>query len=406
MKKIIATIIFLVLLFLFSFALQSKYNTAILNSINLNTKGVDVLFLKQINLFGSSFRFMDLLTTSIIVCFAVATIILIFVLLNRNKMEKRIIIKNNLLVQYQKIILDAVEDKILTDEEIRKFKSIIKNQFNRQVFVQEMIDVALMLPKNTLKNLRKFYYDSGLIKATERKLKCHKWHYIIQGLKELSALDIKDYNDIVMKHINSKNDILRMEAQIAIVRLSNDVNTFEFLSKLNHNITLWEQITLHQLMVQADLNVPDFGKWVLSKNPSVVMFCLKMIREYNQIQNAKKIISLMHYDNVEVRKLTIEVIGDLKINESIDTLKDCYHLETHENSVEIVKTLGKLSNPNTIDFLQNIVDVNGDVQLQIESVKAIYNMGEIGKEYLEKMLNSEYKNYDIVIKHVLDNKIN
>jgi hypothetical protein len=87
-------------------------------------------------------------------------------------------------------------------------------------------------------------------------------------------------------------------------------------------------------------------------------------------------------------------------------LKKLYKEEPYENKLEIVKTLGKIANPKSIRFLQNVVDVEEDTNLQIEGVKAINNMGEVGDIQLKKMMNSDYKNYNIIIKHVLDKKIN
>ena len=74
-------------------------------------------------------------------------------------------------------------------------------------------------------------------------------------------MNIKDANNEIYKALNSKNEILRMEAQIALVRLSDD-NPFEFLSQLNRPFSLWEQITLHELIIQHNLSCPSFKKWL------------------------------------------------------------------------------------------------------------------------------------------------
>jgi hypothetical protein len=44
--------------------------------------------------------------------------------------------------------------------------------------------------------------------------------------------------------------------------------------------------------------------------------------------------------------------------------------------------------------------------LQIDATMAINNMGETGQQALEKLMQSDYKNYQIIIKHVLDKRIN
>jgi hypothetical protein len=56
-------------------------------------------------------------------------------------------------------------------------------------------------------------------------------------------------------------------------------------------------------------------------------------------------------------------------------------------------------------FLKLVLDKEDDVQLQIEATKAIRNNGEEGAKALVKIMESEYKNYSIIIKHVLDKRI-
>lgn len=57
---------------------------------------------------------------------------------------------------------------------------------------------------------------------------------------------------------------IRTQAE-TLVRLSDD-NPFEFLSHLNRPFSLWEQITLHELIIQHDLPVPSFKKWLTQPN--------------------------------------------------------------------------------------------------------------------------------------------
>jgi HEAT repeat protein len=131
-----------------------------------------------------------------------------------------------------------------------------------------------------------------------------------------------------------------------------------------------------------------------------------MIREYQQVSNASKIEELLDHKNEKVRKLAIEVLGDIKATESAFPLKKKYKEEVYENSLEIIKSLRKISNPKSIGFLQKVVDSEQDTNLQIEAVKAIAEIGDEGKIYLEKMMKSDYKDYNIIIKHVLDKRIN
>jgi hypothetical protein len=402
--KILIPVLIVVILFIGSFVMQTKYNTVIMNA--LTGHGAETLFLKQIAILGTSFAFMNLLIGSIVTCLSVMIVILIFVLLNRRKMERRAKIKEKLTVIYQKLILDAVDDKIIDKNEFRSFKKICNRKFKRDILIDQIIDVALIMPKEVQAKLKQLYFDLGLMKDTKRKLHSWHWHKKIKAMKELSHLGITDCNGTITRSINVKNDILRMEAQIAMVRLTRDENPFRFLGNLRHDFSLWEQITLHELMVEADIKVPDFGEWIYSNNPTVSMFCMRMIREYKQTQNAEKIQFMLFHAIDKVRNLAIQVAGDLKLDDLTSSLKTRYKEENYENQLEIVKSLGKIANPKSVGFLQKVVDSETSTDLQIEAVKAINKMGEVGKVYLEKMMNSDYKDYNIIIKHVLDNKIN
>jgi hypothetical protein len=321
-------------------------------------------------------------------------------------MERREILKENILVKYQSVLMDYLQDKN-TDEDIKFFHKI--SRFEKQILIDEMTDFALKLKGETFYKLKELYYELNFHVETFRKLKSHHWHKKIKAFKELYALNITEKNDVLLKYVNSKNDILRIEAQIALVDLSKEdptADAFDFLSNLKVPFSLWEQITLHQIMVQRDIRIPDFGEWLLSENDSVCMFCLRMVREYNQIQNAEKIRMLAFHNNDDVRKLAYEVMGDLKLTDVISAIKKNYKNETRDNCLEMIKSIGKVSDSSFIKFLQIIIDKEEDADILIEAVKAIHSMGEIGDLTLKKMMASEYKNYNIIIKHVLDHRIN
>ena len=402
--KLIVPIVLLSILFVVSFILQSKYSSLILE--NVNGGNVEGIVSKQFFILGSSFAFINILIGSIITCFVVIFFILVFVLVNRRKMEKRAKLESELTEIYQSKILDAVDDKEMNYDEMVEFKKICNNRFRKAILINQIIDVALMLPKDKLSKLREFYMIMGLFEETKRNLYSRHWHRKIKAMKELSHLEIKSHNDRILKYINAKNDTLRMEAQIAMVRLSDDENPFIFLEHLDHEFSTWEQITLHELMMESNMVVPDFSKWLVSDNHDVGMFCLRMTREYNQVGNVENLRNMLYHPNENVARFAIEVIGDLKVSALSADLKKIYKDEPYYNKLEVVKSLGKIGNPKTIQFLQHVVDGEEDTQLQIEGVKAIRNCDDIGVIALQKMLDSDYRDYKILIKHVLDNRIN
>jgi HEAT repeat protein len=224
------------------------------------------------------------------------------------------------------------------------------------------------------------------------------------GFRELAFMNIKDANDTIYKALNSSNEILRMEAQIALVRLG-DESAFDFLSHLERPFSLWEQISLHELIVQHNLPLPQFKQWLTSSNPTVVMFALRMIREFKQAEAGEAVHDTIMHPDPAVKQLAIQVAGDMNMRSTLETMKHMYKFQEYNVCLEIIRSMGKMPDLSMLGFLKLVLDKEDDVQLQIEATKAIENNGEEGVAALVKIMKSEYKNYNIIVRHVLDRRI-
>ena len=267
-----------------------------------------------------------------------------------------------------------------------------------------MIDVSVNLRGDTEKKLGQLYKQLELDKDSISRAKSKKWHKKIKGFRELAFMNIKDANDEIYKSLNSKNEILRMEAQIALVRLDDD-NPFGFLSHLVRPFSLWEQITLHEMMIQHEIAPPSFKQWLTSPNDTIVMFALRMIKEFKQMEAEIDILHVLSHDSAVVRQLAVQVAGDLGMRSTLNKMKHMYKSQDYIICLEILKSMEKMPELSMMGFLQLVLDKEDDVQLQIMATKAIENMGEEGVKALVKIMKSEYKNYNIIVRHVLDRRI-
>ena len=360
----------------------------------------DSPWLKRYNYFGKSVALVNALIIAIIASFATMLILLVVILLNRNRMEKEARLRQYLMEQYQSLIVDYLFGNTASEA----FRKIASDNFRRQVLIDQMIDVSVNLKGETELKLMQLYRELDLDSDSLARARSRKWHKKIKGFRELAFVGIKDGNDEMYKALNSRNEILRMEAQIALVRLSEE-DHFEFLSQLKRPFSLWEQITLHDLIIQHEIPVPEFQKWLSSDNPTVVMFALRMIREFKQTEAEPEIRKVLLHRDPRVSQLAVEVAGDLDLRSTLDTMKRMYKFQEYNNCLEIVRSMGKMPEQAMLGFLKLVLDKEDDVQLQIEAVKAIENMGEVGVQALVKVMKSEYKNYNIIVRHVLDRRI-
>lgn len=349
---------------------------------------------------GKSLFFVNALVGAIITSITTMIILLIIILLNRRRMEKKDRLQQFLMEKYQGLIIAYLFDNATADD----FRPIASDTYRRQVLIDQMIDVSVNLKGDESRKLLNLYKHLGLDRDSIARVYDRRWHKKIKGFRELAFMNIKDANEAIYKALNSSNEILRMEAQIALVRLSEE-NPFEFLSYLTSPFSLWEQITLHELIIQHNIPVPSFQKWLSSPNPTVVMFALRMIREFKQKEAEEEVrLTFMHPD-LSVRQLAIQVAGDLDMRSTLKTMKRIFKNQEYNICLEIIRSMGKMPDVSMIGFLKLVIDKEDDIQLQIEATKAIENNGEEGIKALVKLLKSEYKNYNIIIRHVLDHRI-
>jgi len=357
-------------------------------------------WLKRINYFGKSFALVNALIITIFISIMMMIVLLMVILLNRTRMEKEEDLKQYLAETYQGMIIDY----LFTGSSGDKFRSIASDTYRRQALIDQMIDVSVNLKGDAEEKLCSLYLYLGLDRDSIKRAKDYRWHKKIKGFRELAFMNIKDANDAIYKALNSKNEILRMEAQIALVRLT-DEDPFSFLFQLERPFSLWEQITLHELIIQHDLPVPEFSKFLKSSNPTVVMFALRMIREFRQKDSENDVRETLDHSSPEVRKLAVEVAGDLEMRSTLEVMKRMYKSQDYNTCLEIIKAMAKMPDPSLMGFLKLVLDKEDDVQLQIEATKAIENNGEEGVKTLVKLMKSEYKNYNIIVRHVLDRRI-
>jgi hypothetical protein len=344
----------------------------------------------------------------IVIIYSIITLIvlLIFILINRTKIEKEKQIRDILSEEFQRLIMDYLFYPDRREEIVRELTGIATNDFKRQILVNQLIDLSVNMKGEISEAIKELYLKLGLKNDSLERVRSKKWHKNIKGFRELAFMNIREANEKIIECLNSPNEILRMEAQIALVRLS-DENPYHFLDLMEKPFSLWEQITLHELVTQHNIDVPEFSQWFDSENISVMIFALQMASWFKQKNAEKGIIKLLEHPDENVRHTAIKVCGDLELQHALPHLKSMYEGESFKNRLEILISFSKVPREEYLDFLKSTLDKEEDVTLQINATKAMENTGEPGISMLIKLMKSksEYRNYQIIIRHVLDGRI-
>lgn len=334
------------------------------------------------------------------------SILTVFILFNRRRIQEEIEMKEKLSRLFQQLLIDYMFEEAKQKDIFKNLRRIASSRFKRQVLIDQIIELSGNMQGEAKADLKEIYIELGLKKDTLKKAYSKKWHENVKGFRELAYMNIRSANEYIIECLNSKNEILRMEAQISLVRLSDD-NPYMFLNYLEQPLSLWEQITLHELLIQHELNVPDFSLWFESKNISIVIFSLEMTSWFQQNESIEGVIKLLSHENERVRKSAIETSGELGMKVVLPHLQKMYKDGSFLIRNEILKAFGMVPDENALEFLNGILDEEEDVQLQILATKAIEKLGEVGISRLIKLMKkkTEYKNYQIIIRHVLDGRI-
>ena len=344
----------------------------------------------------------------IVILYSIVTLVtlLIIILLHRRRRQREQLQKDCLLEIYQGLLMDYLFDEEKQDDAFRQLNKVAHNPMNRQVLIDQMIDLSVNLKGEIREKIQSLYLRIGLKKDSLRKAYSRKWHENVKGFRELAFMNIREANEKIIESLNSTNEILRMEAQIAMVRLAEE-NPYQFLDFLEKPLSLWEQVTLHELLIQHDLKVPPFKQWFKSENASVLIYALEMVSWFKQRGVGKMLISLFDHENAEVRETAYRVCGELGLTTTLPAMVKKYPCEVFRNRLQILQTFAKLPQERYLNFLKSTLDAEENVQLQIEATKAMENTGEPGISMLIKLMKSksEYKNYQIIIRHVLDGRI-
>ncbi|MGW8316257.1 MAG: HEAT repeat domain-containing protein, partial [Bacteroidales bacterium] len=309
---------------------------------------------RWVDRFDKSPVFISILYAVIFYSILTLVILLIIILLNRNRMQREKEQREYLMERYQEILMDYLFDEIKRPASQEELKLIAINPFNRQILINQMIDLSINLKGEIKDDIRELYLKLGLKRDSLQKAYSRKWHKNVKGFRELAFMNIRDATDKIMECLNSPNDILRMEAQIAMVALS-DENPYYFLDFMEKPFSLWEQVTLQELVVQQNLPVPPFKQWFNSANETVLIFALEMVAWFKQKEAGEEVLRLFEHANEEVRRTAFRVSGEIGLRSALPLLRERYLMESYENKTQILNTFVKIPEEQYLDFLKSVL---------------------------------------------------
>ncbi len=280
----------------------------------------------------------------------------------------------------------------------------IKKTGRRQLIIDEIVRLQSDLSGEVADQLKYLYESLGLQKDSLAKLKHSKWEMKAKGFRELSIMGVTEAIPMIKKYTNCRNEILRGEAFLALVRMKSD-DPLHFLDMEDIILTPWDQINLQVAIQRSGKEIPEFKRWLATPNASVLLFAVKMASLHKQFDAAPEISGLLDHSNEKIRKEAIKALGNMEMPEFSGALIERYSRENSRNQLAIIHSLGNIGNPEDVDFLVEVISVNQDFDLLLASFKALYALGEKGRAKINELSASNPGKYLKYAMHVTDPRI-
>lgn len=367
------------------------------------------LFLHRLPFFPDNIK----ISLFIIMFCTIATVeIYLYVFLKKAKMKRDKYLdakwKEKISNMLSNIIIYGDEDDGLekvVNHFLPRFKKLpLNNKRVREILIEEIRIYHANFTGFTADVLKELFVRLKLYKYTLKKLKSRLWEVQVEGVREVAQFWLYQYDSLVFALTDHEHEIVRMEAQTAYVRLNKE-HPFKFLDHMRGRILPWHQLILFEIITKAQhVKIPSFSKWLNYDNDSIIIFCLKLISHYQQLDAIGELIRLLKHPNEEIRRMSVWVIGKLEAEFVEEELLHIYHQETLKVKVEILTTIGRISSGNYFDFLKGCLD-SDLFEVRMAAMKAILGHGKKGKIMLEELLDRVSIPNQGIISHVLDTRI-
>jgi hypothetical protein len=248
-----------------------------------------------------------------------------------------------------------------------------KRKLLRQLIIDEMLKIKKNLTGIGIEDLYKLYYKLGLYEDSYKKLTSNRYQLMVMGIRELSEMNFKTYYRSIYRCTNHPQEDVRIEAQVAIVRLFG-VKGLRFLSSVTYTISEWQQMTLLHLLNNLKNEKPKgIDNWFDTKNDSVIIFSLRLADKYNCFELLEKIQHFLHHPNDSVKVQSVYCLRNIYDESTELQLIAYYQIVSKPVKIAILDVLQSLSTEQSIPFLyQQVID--NDAEIRFSVLRVLHNL--------------------------------
>ncbi|MDD4972084.1 MAG: HEAT repeat domain-containing protein [Paludibacter sp.] len=313
-------------------------------------------------------------------------------------------VENKIRSSYQEKIIELIYDDSIDNGsaliEPAYFKKVNRLFFTRQLFSDELLRMHEIVYGSLLDRINLIFNSLLLKKDAFNYLHSRHWFYKIKGMRIYAELGDKSEIRYIQKLIESKNIVLRFEAQLALARLSDEDKPLLYLKDLQERLSVWEQLNLIYYYTNHQKPVGDLSGLLESANTSVICFGLLCIRKFNKVDYLSQITELTRHPDWNVQNAAFRALCVYDAAEIGPYIVSRYHHTGSESTqIIMIRSLGQTGDPAVIPFLkEQLFTVTNDV-LCIELFRALIL---IDAKQASGLAQSDYPRYGRLYVHVTE----
>lgn len=309
-----------------------------------------------------------------------------------------------------------IQEVVFTEQDASEFKDackkinrIVDSTLYRRSNMNILNELILYYHRNlggeAFARLENLYREIGLKQMALENLRNGEWHIRAKAINDLSTMRMGETLFEILQHTDADNVNVRNEAQYAAVKLGGK-KAMNFLNDLESPMSEWQQIRLLDQSRKFEYElINHIGPWLKSKNDSVVVFALILMRHLNQYHERSQLQKLLYYRDEKVQEKAIETAIELAYSECLENLYEVYELTKNIRVKSIVlRAMGELGGAKEAGYLREVLTSTKEYELAMAAAKALKRMGrhDVLTSYRENELSENGEN---IVKHVLDDRI-
>jgi hypothetical protein len=216
----------------------------------------------------------------------------------------------------------------------------ISNRFHRSVLLEQILMMRKHVGGFEAENLKELYLKLHFDKEAIKKLRHRRWYLRLNAVQELSLMEIDGLAETFQLMAVDEHQMVRIAALRALILRGG--NWQQALAFYNYNLSLWEQYQMcDSLSHRQSIQLPDFSPLLQSLNRSVVLFGLKMIKQFHCLENVTHAEPFLLSKDIELKEAAQAIMKqfglDFEIEEEDLVFDDLGFSNLDFNNIEILE---------------------------------------------------------------------